>query len=489
MRGHLRWLIVIAVVVVTSIWMVLPDNQGIHIDFDRDGKDDISRDIVVRPGLDLQGGLRVLLAADLPADQVTSADMETARRIVENRVNALGVAEPVVQLQPGVNRIIVELPGISDPETAIATIRETGLLEFVDFSGISDVQSWRGRRVLTTAQVEQQAAREASAEASPSPTPVDAAATVEPTEEPVAAAETAAVNPLTGQPFTTVMTGSGLQTAVAQYDEKQAEWLVNFALNENGAALFGPFTSSHIGRPLAIVLDGIVLSAPTIRAALTDGGSITGGFTQDDANTLAVQLRYGALPVPLRVESTESVGPTLGRVSIDLSVRAGIIGVITVLVFMLVYYRVPGIAADLALLIFALMNFALFKFIPVTLTLPAITGYLISIGTAVDGNILIFERIKEELRRGRPLDVAIPAGFDRAWTSIRDSNLSTIIICVILYLFGSTFGAGAVRGFAVTLAMGLVLNLFTAVIVTRTFLAVIMRLGGGLMQRRWLLGA
>lgn len=489
MRGHLRWLIVIAVVVVTSIWMVLPDNQGIHIDFDRDGKDDISRDIVVRPGLDLQGGLRVLLAADLPADQVTSADMETARRIVENRVNALGVAEPVVQLQPGVNRIIVELPGISDPETAIATIRETGLLEFVDFSGISDVQSWRGRRVLTTAQVEQQAAREASAEASPSPTPVDAAATVEPTEEPVAAAETAAVNPLTGQPFTTVMTGSGLQTAVAQYDEKQAEWLVNFALNENGAALFGPFTSSHIGRPLAIVLDGIVLSAPTIRAALTDGGSITGGFTQDDANTLAVQLRYGALPVPLRVESTESVGPTLGRVSIDLSVRAGIIGVITVLVFMLVYYRVPGIAADLALLIFALMNFALFKFIPVTLTLPAITGYLISIGTAVDGNILIFERIKEELRRGRPLDIAIPAGFDRAWTSIRDSNLSTIIICVILYLFGSTFGAGAVRGFAVTLAMGLVLNLFTAVIVTRTFLAVIMRLGGGLMQRRWLLGA
>ncbi len=489
MRGHLRWLIIIVVVVVTSIWMVLPDNQGIHIDFDRDGTDDISREIAVRPGLDLQGGLRVLLAADLSAEQVTSADMETARRIVENRVNALGVVEPVVQLQPGVNRIIVELPGISDPETAIATIRETGLLEFVDFSGISDVLAWEGRRVLTTAQVEQQAAREAAAEASPSPTPVDGAATAEPTEEPATQVETPAVNPLTGQPFTTVMTGSGLQTAVAQYDDTQAEWLVNFALNDSGAALFGPFTSSHIGRPLAIVLDGVVLSAPTIRAALTDGGSITGGFTQDAANTLAVQLRYGALPVPLRVESTESVGPTLGRVSIDLSVRAGIVGVLTVLVFMLVYYRVPGIAADLALLIFALMNFALFKFIPVTLTLPAITGYLISIGTAVDGNILIFERIKEELRRGRPLDIAIPAGFDRAWTSIRDSNLSTIIICVILYLFGSTFGAGAVRGFAVTLAMGLVLNLFTAVIVTRTFLAVIMRLGGGLMQRRWLLGA
>ena len=160
---------------------------------------------------------------------------------------------------------------------------------------------------------------------------------------------------------------------------------------------------------------------------------------------------------------------------------------ITVLAFMLIYYRVPGIAADAALLIFTLMNFALFKFIPVTLTLPAITGFLISIGTAVDGNILIFERIKEEVRRGRPLEAAVPAGFDRAWTSIRDSNLSTIIICVVLYLFGSTFGAGAVRGFAITLALGLILNLFTAVIVTRTFLAYIMRMASEQIARRpWL---
>jgi protein-export membrane protein SecD len=157
---------------------------------------------------------------------------------------------------------------------------------------------------------------------------------------------------------------------------------------------------------------------------------------------------------------------------------------------MLIYYRVPGIAADLALVIFALMNFALFKFIPVTLTLPAITGFLISIGTAVDGNILIFERMKEELRKGRTLDMAVKAGFDRAWTSIRDSNLSTIIICVILYLFGTTFGAGAVRGFAITLAMGLVLNLFTAIIVTRTFLVIVLRAFGKAFERRpWLLGA
>ncbi|MBN1963643.1 MAG: protein translocase subunit SecD [Anaerolineae bacterium] len=484
MRNHAIWLVVIVVIAFVSAWISLP-NSGIHIDLNGDGEYEIDRAIEIRPGLDLQGGLRVLLAADLPPDQIGSGDMETARRIVENRVNALGVVEPVVQLQEGANRIIVELPGISDPDVAIATIRETGLLEFVDFSGITDTLSWEGVRVLTTAQLEQQVARQDD-QATATETP-DATATSEPAAEP---AQQAQVNPRTGQPFVTVMTGAGLQSAIAQVDQLGSEWIVNFTLNSDGAALFGPFTSAHVGQPLAIVLDGVVISAPVIRQALTDGGSISGGFTQDEAQSLAVQLRYGALPVPLRVESTESVGPTLGQISIDRSIRAGVIGVITVLVFMLLYYRVPGFAADLALLMFALMNFALFKFIPVTLTLPAITGFLISIGTAVDGNILIFERIKEELRAGRRLDLAVKAGFDRAWTSIRDSNLSTIIICAILYLFGSTFGAGAVRGFAVTLGLGLVLNLFTAIIVTRTLLVWILRWTGDLLARRaWLLGA
>ncbi len=478
MSSHLRWLILTIVVAVVSIWMVLPNNPGIHLDFNGDGEPEISRDIAVRPGLDLQGGLRVLLAADLPADQVGSGDMETARRIVENRVNALGVVEPVIQLQEGANRIIVELPGITDPEAAIATIRETGLLEFVDFSGLGNEAALLiDQRILTSAQVAQQ-------ESAPEEAPDE---TAEDTPEDVAGGPL--VNPRTGQPFNTVMTGAGLQTAVAQVDPLGTEWVVNFTLNSNGAAIFGPFTASHVGQPLAIVLDGVVISAPVIRDALTDGGTISGSFTQDEAQSLAVQLRYGALPVPLRVESTESVGPTLGRISIDRSVRAGVVGVITVLSFMLLYYRVPGIAADVALILFALMNFALFKFIPVTLTLPAITGFLISVGTAVDGNILIFERVKEELRKGRSLDISIKAGFDRAWTSIRDSNLSTIIICIILYLFGSTFGAGAVRGFAVTLALGLVLNLFTAVIVTRTLLALLMRVAGkSLANRSWLMG-
>jgi len=489
MSGHIRWLIVTIVVAVVSFWIVLPDNPGIHLDLNNDGKAEIARTIAIRPGLDLQGGLRVLLAADLPADQITSGDMETARRIVENRVNALGVVEPVIQLQEVANRIIVELPGISDTETAIATIRETGLLEFVDFSGLGDVSYLYGARILTTAQLEQQAAREqAQAAVTPNleqptvtPQPADAG-TVEEENAPL-------VNPRTGQPFETVMTGAGLQSAIAQVDQLGTEWVVNFTLNDRGAEVFGDFTARHIGQPLAIVLDGVVISAPVIRDALTDGGTISGGFTQEDAQQLAVQLRYGALPVPFRVESVESVGPTLGRVSIDRSIQAGILGVLTVLTFMLLYYRLPGVTADIALILFGVMNIALYKFIPVTLTLPAITGFLISVGTAVDGNILIFERMKEELRRGRKLEIAVQAGFDRAWTSIRDSNLSTIIICVILYFFGSTFGAGSVRGFAITLALGLVLNLFTAVIVTRTLLILAMHVLGDRLERRmWWIG-
>jgi protein-export membrane protein SecD len=240
---------------------------------------------------------------------------------------------------------------------------------------------------------------------------------------------------------------------------------------------------------MGIVLDGVLLSAPTIQAALPTGGVITGSFTEDEAKTLALQLRSGALPIPLRVESAETVGATLGREAVESSIRAGSIGVVVVLLFMLIYYRVPGVAADLALAVFILLNLAVFKLVPITLTLPAITGFLIGIGTAVDGNILIFERIKEELRAGKDLDEGIEAGFDRAWQSIRDSNFSTIIICGILFLFGQTPGASVVSGFAITLALGLILNLFTAIIVTRTFLGVLVNLmRQPLTERKWLLG-
>jgi protein-export membrane protein SecD len=200
-------------------------------------------------------------------------------------------------------------------------------------------------------------------------------------------------------------------------------------------------------------------------------------------------MKYGALPVPLKVVENRTVGPTLGQDSIQRSIRAGVIGLIVVLLFMITYYRLPGFLADLALIIYALINFALYKLIPVTLTLPAITGFILSTGMAVDANILVFERMKEEIRGGRSLRVAMEAGFSRAWTSIRDSNLSTLIICAILFWFGSNFGASIVKGFAITLALGVVVNLFTAITVTRTFIRFAFDLAGdGLRQIPWLLG-
>ncbi|MFZ2879016.1 MAG: SecD/SecF family protein translocase subunit, partial [Phototrophicaceae bacterium] len=203
-----------------------------------------------------------------------------------------------------------------------------------------------------------------------------------------------------------------------------------------------------------------------------------------------LQLRSGSLPIPLREEAVTDVGATLGQQSVDLSIRAGIIGVIVVLAFMVLYYRVPGVAAALALIVFSVLNLAVFKLLPVTLTLPAITGFLISIGTAVDGNILIFERIKEELRGGASLSAALDNGFNRAWGSIRDSNTSTIIICAVLFFFGQTPGASIVSGFAITLILGLIINLFTATIVTRTFLYILAQwLQRPLAERKWLLGA
>jgi protein-export membrane protein SecD len=478
MRANIRWLVLIVLLTAFALRVSLPGSEDLVIDSNGDGEPEFSLSVQQSLGLDLVGGLRVLLKADLPPGQYSAEDLGQTANNVSRRIDALGVSEATIQVLPGSGRILVELPGVSDPEQAVATIQQTALLEFVDFHGLGgQAQDFDGQRIITTAQLEIQQRRALSQPAAE--------------EGDGAQAEAIAhVNPLTRQPFITVMTGAGLQAAVAGFDQMSAgSWLIQFELNEDGGAVFGPFTANSIGQPMAIVLDGVVLSAPVIQAELSTGGVITGDFTEEEARTLALQLRSGALPIPLSVESTAQVGATLGRESVELSIRAGIIGVITVLVFMLVYYRLPGLAADLALLVFIVINLALFRLVPVTLTLPAITGFLIGIGTAVDGNILIFERIKEELRSGKPVEEALGAGFDRAWTSIRDSNVSTIIICVILFLFGQTPGASIVSGFAVTLGLGLVLNLFTAVLVTRTFLQLLVSLLRGTQhQRRWLPG-
>lgn len=472
MRSHFRWLIFILILTIFCIWVILPETTGIHIDTDGDGADDISLNVQQSLGLDLVGGLRVLLQSQLPPGSFTPEDMRTTANNVERRVNALGVGEATVQVQ-GSSRVLVELPGVRDPQQAIDTIQKTALLEFVDFSGLgAQAQQLVGQRILTTEQViiqEQRLNPDATVTPSADST---AEATAAPTTE-AAPEQQPILNPTTGQPFPTVMTGAGLQAAAAGLSPN-GRWEIQFELTPEGGRVFGPFTGARISQPMAIVLDGIVLSAPVIEAQLDTGGVITGNFTEEEAKTLALQLRSGALPIPLEVISSETVGATLGQQSVDLSIRAGIIGVFIILAFMTLNYRVPGIAASLGLLVFILLNLALFKLIPVTITLPAIVGFLISIGSAVDGNILIFERLREEMRAGKDIDAAVTEGFSRAWNSIRDSNISTILISGVLFLFGQTPGASVVSGFALTLALGLILNLFTAIIVTRTFLHVLM---------------
>ncbi|MHB0878826.1 MAG: protein translocase subunit SecD [Anaerolineae bacterium] len=455
-RGDWRLLAFIVVVFLVSAWIDWPANRGLNIDL---GPIHIHQPVELKQGLDLRGGLSVLLAADVPANEPVDGDsMAAAKVIVENRVNGLGVTEPLVQLQ-GDRYIVVELPGISNPDQAVAAVKGTGLLEFVD-AGTTILP--QGAVVRTTNRPEAATADDG----------------------------TVAEVYLPDTVFETIFTGADLSGSTVTRNEQNA-YEVTLEFRSDAAQRFGEYTASNVGTTLAIVLDGTVLSSPRIEGAIPDGRAvITGSFTYDEARNLSVQLRYGALPIPLRVEETRTVGPTLGQDSVQKSIRAGIIGLSIVLLFMIVYYRVPGFLAALALITYALVNLALYKTIPVTVTLPGITGFLLSTGMAVDANILIFERMKEELRWGRPLNGAIEAGFSRAWTSIRDSNLSVLITCAVLFWFGSNFGATQVKGFAVTLFLGVLISMFTAITVTRTLVRLVFRVAGPwLRERRWLLGA
>lgn len=434
-----RMIILIIVILIVTIWIDLPTNPGIHVL-------GIDKEIKTHLGLDLVGGLRVLLEADVPvSQQVTTIEMDNAKTIVENRVNGLGVTEAVV-VRAGERRISVELPGVEDPEQAKSFLKQTALLEFVDMSSITQDQAIAmkdaGDTILT-----------------------DNANTgvFTPTQP---------VSP-TQQIWHTVMTGAELKTAVASVQTGNYE--VSFELTSSGAKVFGDFTSNNIGKVLAIVLDKKIISAPLINDAIPDGkGVISGNFTSDTANQLAVQLRYGALPIPLKVVQTQTVGPSLGQDSLRKSLIAGLAGSILVLLFMALYYRLPGLVADIAVLIYAALSLALYRFIPVTLTLPGIAGFLLSTGSALDANILIFERMKEELRDGRSLMMAVEQGWKRAWPSIRDANIATLITCGILWYFGSVSGATIVKGFSITLLVGIIVSLFTAIFVTRTLLILVL---------------
>lgn len=454
MRNRNLWLALIGVLAVLAVWV---DFTETRIEIPILG---IQREIRTVLGLDLQGGIQILLEADVPPNQpVDRGNLEDTRRIIENRVNALGVSEPVVQIA-GTRRIVVELPGVTNLEQAVNTIKQTGLLEFVD-AGATPLPE--GMTIRTTLDVPITGTVPLTATPTLTPTPA--------LTETAPVTETTPVTP-TERVYRTIMTGRNLRSArpeLGQFRQPQ----VAFTLDPEGTRIFAEYTSQNVGRYLCIVLDKKVVSCPVIRSPITQGSGVIEmgqGSTLADAEALAVTLRYGALPVPLKIVDTRNIGPTLGRESIHRSIVAGIIGFATVALFMILYYRLPGVLAVLALSLYAALVFAVFKLLPVTLTLPGIAGFVLSIGMAVDANILIFERLKEELRAGRGLATAIDYGFERAWPSIRDSNISTLITCAILYIFGLNFGASMVRGFALTLAIGVAASLFTGIWVTRAFL-------------------
>ncbi len=431
MNQRVTQFIAILLLAFVAIWIALPSSQTLSI------PGLVNRDISTRLGLDLVGGVQALLEADLPADtDIPATSMETARTIIESRSNGLlGVGEAVVQIA-GDRRIVVELPGATDPEAALNVLGETGQLEFVNMGAITQQEAiaLEGTTIVTDY---------------PQP-PQDTSVQV----------------------YHTVMTGERL-SEVGVTKDQLGNYQVAFELDTDGTKIFGDYTQANTGGYLAIVLDKTVVSVPRVNSAITSGsGVITGRYDAESANQLALQLRYGSLPIPLKVAESRTVGPSLGQDSLQKSLVAGLIGFGLVVVFMAGYYRLPGLLADVALILYVSLTFALFKLIPITLTLPGIAGFVLSIGVAVDANILIFERLKEELKEGLRLQNAIEKAWNRAWPSIRDSNMSTLITCGILFWFGSAFGASIVKGFAVTLALGVFVSLFTAIFVTHNLLHV-----------------
>ena len=433
-------LVVIAFVVLFALWVDLSDTILITNPFN--GNVIYERNVKPQLGLDLRGGLQVLLEADLAEDvEVSAESMEVARSVIENRTNALGVAENVVQIA-GDRRIVGEFPGLEDTEGVINTIQQTGLLEFVD---VGDTPMAAGTILVTSYGMTDAAMAELQSN--------------------VPEGEVAPIV------YSTIMTGGDLEDVYVSQDQVGG-FQIAFALTDTGSDIFGTHTSQNVNKYLAIVLDKVVISAPRIQSAITGGsGVITGQFDYESANNLAIQLRYGSLPVPLKIVESRIIGPTLGEDSLQRSLKAGVVGIIIVVLFMGIYYRLPGIAADISILLYATIVFAIFKFIGVTLTLPGIAGFMLSTGSALDANILVFERLKEELRKGRTLKQAFDMAWSRAWSSIRDSNAAVLITSLILFWFGSAFGATIVKGFAITLALGVIISLFSALYITNTLLA------------------
>ncbi len=410
----------------------------------------------VRLGLDLRGGSQLTLQVQTTeaVSQITPEKLQAVQQVVENRINGLGVSEAVVQTA-GTDQLIVQLPGVSDPEQAERVLGGTAQLEFREQKPGTEIQTlsvFLAQREEIRAQVDTLDREEYQAQ-------------LDEVNEAIAA--------LFEDP---VLTGERLRNAAAQPLPNGNFWEVTLEFDNRGGNLFAELTKNvaGTGRALGIFLDDALLSAPTVNVQYAETGitggraSITGSFTAETAGELAIQLRGGALPVPVEIVENRTVGATLGQDSVRRSLYAGLGGLLLVLVFMVVYYRLPGAIADVALVIYATLTFAVFSLLQVTLTLPGIAGFILSIGMAVDANVLIFERTREELRSGRTLYRSVESGFYRAFSSILDSNLTTLIVCAALFWFGT----GLVKGFALTLAIGVGISMFTALTCSRTLLLV-----------------
>ncbi len=392
-------------------------------------------------GLDLNGGTELVYQADL--SQVDTADinesMSALRDVIERRVNVFGVSEPIVQVEKasavtGSNeyRLLVELPGVTDIDEAVRLIGQTPVLEF------KLVEQGAAKVIVTpTLSVDK----------------TKTATTSAPKED--------------FHFVATNLTGRFVQHASVEFTTRTNEVIVALNFNKEGGDIFAKITKDNIGKPLAIFLDGELKSAPVIRDEIRDGkAQISGNFSPQEAKDLVRDLNFGALPVPIKLIGTQTIGPSLGEVALHAGVKAGIWGFLLVILFLILWYRLPGLIASVALVIYILLSLTIFKLIPVTLTAAGIAGFILSIGMAVDANILIFERMKEELASGRKLPEAIKEGFHRAWLSIRDSNISSIITAIVLFWIGTS----AVKGFALTFGVGVLVSMFTAISVSRTFL-------------------
>jgi preprotein translocase subunit SecD len=413
-------------------------------------------------GLDLRGGAQITLQVKTTDEiqQITSERLQAVKRVIQNRVNGLGVSEPIVQTV-GDDQISVQLPGVSDPAQAERVLGGTARLEFrAQRRGTEEeFQSAFLRRQQLRDQLER--LRE---------NPEENAEEIKEVTE-----ELKPVNQRIRELFGPVqLTGKSLQDANAQ--PLGENWEVALRFDQEGTTQFAEITKeiAGTGRGLGIFLDDVLVTAPSVGPQYADNGitgggaTISGGFSAQEARDLAIQLRGGSLPLPVEIVQNRTVGATLGQESIKSSIIAALSGLVLVLVFMGVYYRLPGLIADLSLSVYALLTFAAYVLIGVTLTLPGIAGFILSIGMAVDANVLIFERTREELRSGKTLYRAVESGFSRAFSSILDSNVTTLIACAALFWLGS----GLVKGFAVTLAIGVLVSLFTALSCTRTFLLV-----------------